>query len=172
MDSSESQKDQVDQNKSKEQSREDRSSDTALTFSDSEDETVDTIQSYIDSCPSNHLLKNSSDKVESHSEKVQGSQKSKSVLLPKPNDVVSYIPVGEETWHKAIIISIAGNSTGRNKFYLNIQDYDEDRLKCIDWANGVKTWKPSTENQIVGEEILITKKVESRGYIVAAKLRE
>ena len=44
--------------------------------------------------------------------------------------------------------------------------------KCIDWENGVKTWKPSAENQIVEEEILITKKVESSGDIVAAKLRE
>ena len=71
MDSSGSQKDQVDQNNSKEQSREGSSSDNALSFG--EDETVDTIQSSIDSCPSNHLLKNSSDKVQSHSEKVQGS---------------------------------------------------------------------------------------------------
>ena len=172
MDSSGSQKDQVDQNKSKEQSREDGESDNALSFSDSDDEAVDTIQSSINSCLSNHLRKNSSDKVQSHSQKVQGSQKNKSVLLPRPNDVVSYIPVGEETWHKAVIISKAGKSTGRNKFYLNIKDYDEDRPKCIDWENGVKTWKPSTENKIVEEEILITKKVESRGDIVAAKLRE
>ena len=97
MDASGSQKDQVDQNNSKEQSREGRSSDNALSFSDSEDETVDTIQSSIDSCPSNHLLGNSSDKVQSYSEKVQGRQKSKPVLLPEPNDVVSCIPVGEET---------------------------------------------------------------------------
>ena len=116
MDSSGSQKDQVDQNNSKEQSREGSSSDNALSFSDSEDETVDTIQSSINSCPSNHLLKNSSDKVQSYSEKIQGSQKSKPVPLPKPNDVVSYIPVGEETWHKTVIISKAGKSTGRNKF--------------------------------------------------------
>ena len=114
MDSSGSQKDQVDQNNSKEQSREGSSSDNALSFS--EDETVDTIQSSIDSCPSNHLLGNSSDKVQSYSEKIQGSQKSKPVPLPKPNDVVSYIPVGEETWHKTVIISKAGKSTGRNKF--------------------------------------------------------
>ena len=79
--------------------------------------------------------------------------------------------MGEETWHEAVIISKAGKSTGRNKFYLNIKDYDEDHPKCIDWENGVKIWKPSTENQIV-EEILITKKVQSRGDIVAGKLRE
>ena len=84
------------------------SSDNALSFSDSEDETVDTIQSSINSCPNNHLLKNSSDKVQLHPQKVQGTQKSKSALLPRPNDVVSYIPVGEETWHKAVIISKAG----------------------------------------------------------------
>ena len=54
--------------------------------------------------------------------------------------------------------------------FLNIKDYDEYRPKCIE--NGVKTWKPITENQIVEEEILITKKVESRGNIIAAKLRE
>ena len=36
----------------------------------------------------------------------------------------------------------------------------------------MKTWKPPTENQIVEEEILITKKVESRWDIAAAKLRE
>ena len=84
----------------KEQSREDRSYDNALSFSDSEDKTVNTIQSSIDSCSSNHLLENSSDKVQSYSEKIRGSQKSKSVLLPEPNDVVSYIPVDEEIWHK------------------------------------------------------------------------
>ena len=90
MDASGSQKDQVDQNKSEQQSKEDRSSDNALSFSDSENETVDTIQSFIDSCPSNHLPENPSDKLQSELEKVQGSQKSKSVLLPKPNDAVSY----------------------------------------------------------------------------------
>ena len=107
------------------------------------------------------MPENSSDKVQSDSEKVQGSQKGKSVLLPKPNDVVSYIPVGEETWRKAVIISKVGKSIGSNKVYLNMEDYDKDHPKCIDWENGVKTWKPSTQNQIVKEEILITKKVES-----------
>ena len=129
------------------------------------------------------MLENSSDRVQSYSEKVQGSQKSKSVLLPKSNDVASYIPVGEETWHKAVIISKAGMSTGRNKFYwhkaviiskagkstgrskfyLNIKDYDEDCPKCIDWENGVKHGSHQQRIKLLKKKFLSQRRLNQKG---------
>ena len=53
----------------------------------------------------------------------------------------------------------AGKVTGKNKYFLNIQDDEDETGKCIDWRN-LNDWKEINENiSFCSDEEIINAKV-------------
>ena len=69
-----------------------------------------------------------------------------------------------DEWRKATVISRAGNSTGKNKFWLNVKDKEDGSLKNLN-VKELSEWRH------LDEEVLINTSYESE-EVTGAKLDE
>ena len=83
--------------------------------------------------------------------------------IPSLKSKITYEDPDTKEWRKAMIISRAGKASGRNKYWLNVKDLEDDTMKSVDFEN-IRSWKN------LNEEVLLCK--SETFEIVEAKLRE
>ena len=66
-------------------------------------------------------------------------------ILPRAKTRIAYLPNDESDWRHATVLGRAGKVAGKNKYFLNIHDDEDESGKCIDWRN-VDDWKEVNEN--------------------------
>ena len=80
-------------------------------------------------------------------------------ILPSAKTRIAYLPNDESDWRHATVLGRAGKVTGKNKYFLNIQDDEDETGKCIDWRN-INDWKEINENiSFCSDEEIINAKV-------------
>ena len=98
--------------------------------------------------------------------------------LPKTGQKVNYLPVGETQWRVATILGRAGKATGQYKYWLNVQNEQEEAPKSIDWRNNVQDWR-EIENSVIhqheqeiSEEVFVTESRHDERRVREAKMNE
>ena len=74
--------------------------------------------------------------------------------LPKAKSIVRYRENGSDQWRQCIIVCRGGRANGRNRYYLNIKDMDDDTERYIDFKNQVKEWQNIEENVLAASDKL------------------
>ena len=65
-------------------------------------------------------------------------------VLPKAKTRIAYLEDENSEWKHATVLGRAGKVTGKNKFFMNIQDDGEVSGRCVDWRN-IDDWKEVCE---------------------------
>ena len=63
-------------------------------------------------------------------------------VIPSLKSTITYEDPDTNEWRKAMIISQAGKASGKNKYWLNAKDLEDDTMKSIDFEN-IRSWKKS-----------------------------
>ena len=87
------------------------------------------------------------------------------VTRPKVKQKIKYLPVGQEKWEVAEVISKAGKNKGKYENWLNVRHDDDDRIKSIDWKNDVQEWCILNETEKDDEVDELVEKVKHMGII-------
>ena len=89
--------------------------------------------------------------VEEIRQKPTKEKKVMKIKLPSIGSEIKYKLIEENIWRTGKVKSKAGKSTGKNKYYLNIENQNECR--CIDFEKTVESWE-EIENEILYGTIL------------------
>ena len=84
-------------------------------------------------------------------------------VIPSLKSKITYEDPDTNEWRKAMIISQAGKASGKNKYWFNVKDLEDDTMKSVDFEN-IRSWKNCNE------EVLLCK--NDTFEVVEAKLRE
>ena len=84
-------------------------------------------------------------------------------VIPSLKSEITYEDPDTNEWRKAMIISRAGKASGKNKYWFNVKDLEDDTMKSIDFEN-IRNWKN------LSEEVLLCK--NETFQVVEAELRE
>ena len=84
-------------------------------------------------------------------------------VIPSIKSKITYQESESNLWKRAVVMSRAGKATGRNKYWFNVKDLDNDSMRSVDFEN-VSSWKN------INEEVLISK--NETFEVTEAKLRE
>ena len=93
---------------------------------------------------------------------VRNSSKTAGVTLSERSKIDHEDPKSD-LWKKAMVMGRAGKASGKNKYWFNVKDLDDDSIKSVNFEN-INGWKN------INEEVLLSK-VE-RFEITEAKLKE
>ena len=84
-------------------------------------------------------------------------------VIPSLKSEITYEDPDTNEWRKAMIISRAGKASGKNKYWFNVKDLEDDTVKSVDFEN-IRSWKN------LNEEVSLCK--NETFEVVEAKLRE
>ena len=84
-------------------------------------------------------------------------------VIPSLKSKITYEDPDTNEWRKAMIISQAGKASGKNKYWFNVKDLEDDTMKSVGFEN-IRSWKN------LNEEVLLCK--NETFEVVEAKLRE
>ena len=84
-------------------------------------------------------------------------------VIPSLKSEITYEDPDTNEWRKAMIISRTGKASGKNKYWFNVKDLEDDTVKSVDFEN-IRSWKN------LNEEVSLCK--NETFEVVEAKLRE
>ena len=102
--------------------------------------------------------------IDLHTDQVTNTNPTKSSgTVPKVRSKITYEDPDRNEWRKAMVIGRGGKASGKDKYWFNIKDLEDDSMKCVDFEN-ISSWKN------LNEEVLLCK--NETFDVVEAKLKE
>ena len=102
--------------------------------------------------------------IDLHTDQVTNTNPTKSSgTVPKVRSKITYEDPDRNEWRKAMVIGRGRKASGKDKYWFNIKDLEDDSMKCVDFEN-ISSWKN------LNEEVLLCK--NETFDVVEAKLKE